>query len=397
MRRLALVLALIVLATACSKNKTKSVDQPAKLVPFAASLRVERVWTANVGGTRTPLLLGLNLAVEGNTVYAAGWGGEVAAFDVSTGHRLWRRRLKANLAGGPGADPDLIVVGSLDGDVFGLRASDGAVVWHADIGGEILAAPAVTPRIVVVRAVDGKLHGLSPADGHEFWQVQQTVPGLSLRGTSQPDVVGEVAICGFDNGKVVAANLSDGSSVWETEISKPHGSNQIEQLDDVDATPRTEGNDVYVAQFQGKVARLALDTGQIWWSHDMSSYRGMAVDGDSVYVSTADGQVVAMHRATGVEIWRQKALMNRDLTSPTVAGDAIVVADYKGYVHWLNKETGALIGRVQSGKRRISNTPVAADGLLLVVNDRGGVAAFRAIPTAPSALPARRHRSWNPF
>ncbi len=397
MRRLALVLALIVLATACSKTKTKSVDQPTKLVPFAASLRVERVWTANVGGTKKPLLLGLDLAVEGHTVYAAGWGGEVAAFDLLTGRRLWRRRLKAILAGGPGTDPDLVVVGSLDGDVFALRATDGAVLWHAEIGGEILAAPAVTPRIVVVRAVDGKLHGLSPADGHEFWQVQQTVPGLSLRGTSQPDIVGEVAICGFDNGKVVAANLSDGSSVWETEISTPHGSNQIEQLNDVDATPRSEGNDVYVAQFQGKVARLALDTGQIWWSHDMSSYRGMGVDGDNVYVSTADGEVIAMRRSSGVELWRQRALMYRDLSSPTVAGDAIVVTDYKGYVHWLNKETGALIGRVQSGKRRISNPPVAADGLLLVVNDDGRVAAFRAIPTAVTVPPARRSRRWIPF
>jgi outer membrane protein assembly factor BamB len=392
MRRLAFVLALIVLATACSKSKTKNVDQPTKLVPFASTLRVERVWTASVGGTKKPLLLGLNLAVEGHKVYAAGWGGEVAAFDVSTGRRIWRRRLKATLAGGPAADPSLVVVGSIDGDVFALRASDGAVVWHADVAGEILAAPAVTPRIVVVRAVDGKLHGLSPVDGHEFWQVQQPVPGLSLRGTSRPDVVGEVAICGFDNGKVVAANLSDGSSVWETEISTPHGSNQIEQLDDVDATPRTEGNDVYVAQFQGKVARLALDTGQIWWSHDMSSYRGMGVDDENVYVSTADGQVIAMRRNTGVELWRQKALMYRDLSSPTVAGDAIVVADYKGYVHWLNKETGALMGRVRSGKRPISNTPVTAGGLLLVVNDDGRVAAFRAIPIAASVRSSRRSK-----
>lgn len=390
MRRLAIMLALIALATACSKSK--NVDQPRKLVPFTASLRVERVWSASVGGTKKPLLLGLDLAVQGDVVYAAGRGGDIAAFDLASGRRIWERRVKAALGGGPGTDASLVVVGSTDGDVFGLRASDGAILWHVNVAGEILAAPAVTPRIVVVRAVDGKLHGLSPADGHELWQVQQQVPSLSLRGTSRPDIVGEVAICGFDNGKVVAANLSDGSSAWETQISTPHGSNEIEELNDVDATPRTEGNDVYVAQFQGRVAMLALDTGQIWWSHDMSSYRGMGVDDHDVYVSTADGEVVAMHRTSGTEVWRQKALMYRQLSAPVVSGDAVVVADYQGYVHWLNKATGALMARARSGKRRVTNPPVAAGGLLVVIDDDGRITAFRATPLGASAGRARRAR-----
>ncbi len=388
MRRLALTLALIALAAACSKSK--DVEAPKKLVPFTQSLRIEREWTASVGGTKTPLLLGLDLAVRGGTVYAAGRGGEVAAFDLLSGRRRWARRLKSALGGGPGVDADLVAVGSTAGDVFALRASDGTVLWHVNVAGEILAAPAVTSRVVMVRAVDGKLHALSPVDGHELWQVQQQVPALSLRGTSRPEIVGEVAISGFDNGKVVAANLSDGSSAWETEISTPHGSNQIEELNDVDATPRDEGNDVYVAQFQGKVAMLALDTGQIWWSHDLSSYRGMSLDGDALYVSTADGQVVAMHRSNGTEIWRQGALRYRQLSAPVVFGDAVVVADFEGYLHWLDKTTGALLARTRSGKVRISNAPIAAGGLLLVVNDDGRLAAFRAAPIGVS-MRARRH------
>ncbi len=391
MRRLAIVLALIVLATACSK--TKNADAPRKLVPFTQTLRVERAWSASMGGTRKVFFFGLGLAVEGDTVYAAGHGGLVAAFSLSTGRRLWEKRVKTALGGGPGADASLVIVGATNGDVIALRASDGALLWRANVVGEILAAPAVTSRIVVVRAVDGKLHGLSPVDGHELWQVQQQVPSLSLRGTSQPDIVGEVAICGFDNGKVVAANLSDGSSAWETQISTPHGSNDIEQLNDVDATPRTVGSDVYVAQFQGRVAMLALDTGQIWWAHDLSSDRSVAIDDDNLYVSTSDGQVVALRRATGTEVWRQKALMYRQLSAPVVSGDAIVVADYKGYIHWLDKKTGDLAARARSGKLRVTNSPVAAGGLLLVINDDGQITAFRATPLGASARRAgRAHR-----
>ncbi len=373
-----LTLALTALIAACSKEKP--VDQPRALVSFTPALRVERAWSASVGGSRKPLRLGLDLAVVGDRVYAAGSGGEVAAFDLASGRRQWERKTHAPLAGGPGADADLVVVGSSDGAVLALSAADGKIRWRVNIAGEVLAAPAVSPRIIVVRAVNGKLHGLSPADGHELWQMQEPVPRLSLRGTSRPTIVGDLAICGYDDGKVIATNLNDGSSAWQTLIAPPQGSNDLARLNDVDATPHIEGDDVFAVQYQGKVAMLALDTGQIWWAHDMSSYRGMSLDGDDVYVSTADGQVVAIRGRTGVELWRQKALMYRGLSAPAVSGDALVVADYKGYVHWLNKATGALIARTRSGRTRVANTPVTAGGLVLIIDDRGRISAFRSTP-----------------
>jgi outer membrane protein assembly factor BamB len=266
--------------------------------------------------------------------------------------------------------------------VVTLDAQSGKQLWSTNVEAEILSAPAVSPRIVLVRGVDGKLHGLSMADGHELWVQQQTVPKLSLRGVASPTIVGEVAVTGFDNGRVVASSLSDGASVWETQLQLPTGKTDIDRLVDIDTRAQVMGNDVYVVGFQGKVAMMALDSGQIWWSHDTSSYRGVAVDDDNVYVSTADGEVLALKRRTGVEMWRQKALAHRGLSGPAVAGDAIVVADYQGYVHWLNKSSGALIGRVRAGKVRYSNPPAYADGVVVLLNDRGVIDAFRATPVA---------------
>ena len=383
--RLALLalLALFALVAACSK--TKNADKPRQLVPFTARLRITRVWTASVGGTKKPLRLGLDLISEGDRVYAAGRGGDVAAFELATGRNLWSHREKAALSGGPGADPDMVVVGSSAGDVFALRAADGAQLWRVNVAGEILSAAAVTPRLVIVRAVDGKLHALAASDGHELWQVQQPVPSLSLRGTSRPTVIGDVAICGFDNGRLIAANLTDGTSAWEAQIAPPHGKTELERLNDIDSTTKVAGNDVYVVGFQGKVAMLALDTGQVWWSHDASSYRALGIDDDNVYVSTADGDVVALKRRTGAEVWRQSGLGHRGLSAPAVAADYVAVADYRGYVHWLDKSSGAIIGRSRLGKARVTNAPVAVGDQVLVINDRGALVAFRATRLAARA------------
>jgi outer membrane protein assembly factor BamB len=371
--------ALLVLA-ACSKDK--DVDQPAKLTDFTATIRAQRVWTASVADKGAkPLRLGLGLAVEGNHVYAAGRKGEVAAFDLTSGRTLWRAKTKLALSGGPGAGAGLVVVGSTFGDLVALNAADGAVRWKVRLNGEVLSAPAVGERLIAVRTVDGKLRGLSVKDGQELWTQQQQVPRLSLRGTAWPVVSGDLVLCGFDNGKVAAVNANDGSIQWETTISPAHGKTELERLDDVDAGVRVSGSDVYAIGFQGRIAMLALDTGQIWWSHEASSFRGVGLDDGSLYVATGDGEVVALRRRTGTELWRQKALLHRRLSAAVEADTSIVTGDYQGYVHWLDKATGALAARASTGKVRISNSPVVVGNMVLVINDAGKISAFRMTPT----------------
>jgi hypothetical protein len=146
---------------------------------------------------------------------------------------------------------------------------------------------------------------------------------------------------------------------------------------------------VFAAGFQGRTAMLALDSGQLWWSHDMSSYRGLAVDADNLYVTESDGVIVAMRQRDGSELWRNDKLKRRALTAPTVTTSAVVIADYHGYLHWLDKKTGMLVSRqVVNKKQRVSN-PIAVDGdTVVVLTDGGTLAAYRASPRAGNAPPA---------
>jgi outer membrane protein assembly factor BamB len=392
MRRLIFVAVLLALG-ACSKDKNKDIDTPAKLTDVQATLRVEHIWSANVGGEKVPLRLGLALASDGERVYAAGRKGEVAAYLLASGHEVWHTRTKAPLSGATALGNGLVVVGSSDGDVIALDAAKGAVRWRVRVAGEILSAPTVGVHAVILRTVDGKLRALALNDGHELWEQEQAVPKLSLRGVAEPTIAGDLVICGFDNGKVVAYNSADGTVSWETPVSPSRGRTELERLVDIDSAVQVSGQDVYVVGFQGKVAMLALDTGQVWWSHDASSYRSLGIDADNLYMAGADGQVSALLRRTGTEVWQQKALLHRGLSDPAVSDNAVIVADFKGYVHWLDKTSGALAARVSTGKVRISNAPLAVGNMLVVINDRGHLLAYRVTPIAGPTKPAAKSRS----
>jgi outer membrane protein assembly factor BamB len=377
------------LALAACSSKDKKVDRPAELVDLKnPTVRVEKLWGASVGGGGKKLRLGLGLATAGNKLFAAGREGDVAAFDLKTGKQLWRTETKLTLAGGTGVGAEVVAVGSADGQVVALSADNGAERWRTDVKGEILSAPAVTEKEVIVRTVDGKLRALAMADGKEIWSAEQQIPRLTLRGAAAPVVARDVAIAGFDNGRVLAVSVADGATVWDSPVSPSHGRTELERLNDIDAAVKVVGEEVFVAGFQGRAAMLALDSGQIWWTRDVSSYRGVDVDDEQMYVSTSQGELVALKRRSGVEVWRDDSLKFRSLSAPAVAGDYVAVADLEGYVHWFDRATGALAGRVKTGGARVTNAPVSVDGSLYLIDDEGHIVALRGVPVAARAAKA---------
>jgi outer membrane protein assembly factor BamB len=331
-----------------------------------------------VGGGGDKLRLALGLAEGDGLVYAASRSGDVRALDAGDGRTRWHVDTKAELSAGPGAGEGVVVVGTSSGVVIALEAADGKERWRAQMSGEVLAAPLVAGERVVVRTVDGRLRALGAADGKEAWMVEDIVPRLTLRGTSPPVRAGDVIVCGFDSGRVMAVALASGDILWQAQVSTPRGRSELERLADIDAAVRVVGEEVYAIGYQGRIAMIALDTGQIWWTRDLSSYRGLGLDEAQLYVATSEGDVVALRRRDGSTAWEQTGLKRRGLGVPVVHGSAIAVGDFDGYLHWLDRDSGRFVAREHPGDVRIAATPLVIEDRLYVVDDDGEVAAFRA-------------------
>ncbi len=367
--------ATVLLAGLAGCDKDKDAEPPAELVDLRPSLSVDKLWSAGLGG-EPELRLAFGLALDGNTLYAAGHDGEVVAFDANTGRAQWRADLKAGLSAGPGVGPALVAVGTSDGEVIALDKT-GKRAWKAKVNGEVLAAPLVTADRVIVRTVDGRLRSLDAASGKEQWSAEEPVPRLSLRGTAGPVVAGDAVLAGFDSGKVIAFALATGDILWQTQVSTPRGRSELERLADVDSSVHVEGTDGYAVGYQGRVVMFALESGQVWWGRDVSSYRGLALDADQLYVASSDGAVVAIRRRDGTVLWQQEGLKRRGLSAPAVVGNAVVVGDFDGYLHWLDRDTGKFVAREHPGDARISAAPAVADGRVYAIDDGGRIVAYR--------------------
>jgi outer membrane protein assembly factor BamB len=376
----ALLLVLLLGGCGIFGKKDEPIEGPAALTEIEPVLNVRKAWEFRAGTGSGKLDLALRPMVEGARVYAAGRNGRVHALDLETGRGQWTTDTRLNLSAGPAVGHGMVIVGSSSGLIIALDAADGAERWRSQLSGEVLAKPALSASVVVVRTVDGRLRGLAADNGRELWMVEHQPPRLSLRGTASPVVVGNVVVAGFDTGRIGAYSLRDGEPLWENILAIGRGRTEVERLADINATPYVIGQDIYAVSYRGRLANLALETGRILWTTEMSSYNGLSVDWTTVYVTEANGELVAVNRSSGAELWRQDALRMRRLTAPTPIGESVVVGDFEGWLHWLDAVTGTIQARFRAGRGAFITAPASSGELLVVQDENDRVYALRAEP-----------------
>lgn len=376
--RTAGIVAAAILLSSCSlfgKDDEKELE-PTKLTDIETKVQIKRLWSTNVGGDAEFLRVALRPVGDGNRIYAASRDGNVVALNPETGKEFWRNKLEIDLSSGPGVGEGLVIVGAADGYLIALNADTGIEQWRVNVSGESLARPIIKDDVVVAITIDNRLRAVSAFDGSERWTVEQSTPRLTMRGSAPPVLVGTTVIAGFDNGRLVAADVATGDVEWETMLSPPSGRSDLERLADIDGMISVVGQDVYASGYQGRMASIASESGQILWSREVSSFEGVSADWNNLYTVDEEGAVIAFTRRTGDETWRQNSLLRREPTVPISFLTTVVVGDLEGYLHFFSNFDGDPVARVRMGSQAISNDPVVVADRLYVQSDSGTVSAY---------------------
>jgi len=378
-RLLGLIAATLMLASCSIFGDDDDELEPKELVKLQSTLKVKRLWSTKVGGDSEFLLVGLRPAGDGNLIYAASQDGKAVAIDPNTGKPRWKADLEIELSAGPGVNEGVLAVATKDGSVILLDAGTGVEQWRSFVGGEMLAQPLIKDDVVVVQTIDNRLIALARFDGRQRWEIEQTMPALTMRGASSPMLIGSLVIAGFDNGRLVAVDIETGDIEWDSMLALSTGRSDLDRLADIDGAIAIVGQDIYAAGYQGRVASIAAESGQVLWSREISSHAGMAADWNSVYTTRDDGEVIALTRINGAESWRNDDLLRRDPTLPIPFHTTVVVGDYEGYLHFFSSIDGEAVARLRQGKKAISNDPLVIANRLYVQSDDGSVAAYEVV------------------
>lgn len=392
LKRVATVAVLGMALSGCSTVKgwfagkdaeAKKAQEPAELVKFDATVKVDKAWTVNLGKGEERIGVRQGPVVADGRVYAAAITGGVHAIDLQTGKEIWtyepakvKKKPKLRLSGGPGVGEGLVVIGTLDGQVIALDANNGTEKWRAKVPGEVLSAPAVGQGMVFVRSNDGRVTAFDVSNGTQRWFNPRELPMLTVRGNA-PIVQGPgVLFVGNDDGTLAALGAADGRTLWDQVVGSPEGRTELDRMADVDGAPVLEGNTLYASSFKNQTIAIEGPTGRPLWTRDHGGAGGVTLSSSYVIVTDNQGGVFGLDKQSGAASWSQTGLARRQLTGPALQGDYVVVGDMDGYVHWLQQSDGAMAARAKTGGT-VKAQPIVADGVLLVQNVEGKLTAFR--------------------
>ena len=378
-RRLAtasLMSGMVLALAGCSSNEI--IEQPDPVPDIEESVDLDRVWRTSVGDGHDGEFLHLSPLYDGNVIYAASADGEIKSVDPENGKTRWETELDERIFAGPGADARQLYVVTRDAELVALANDGSGENWRVSLPTEAIASPQSNGSLVAVQTIDGRLLAFNAADGETLWQHEAQVPVLTMRTTAAPLVGGDIVIASFSNGRIMALSTDSGQPIWQYQVGQPQGRTELERLVDIGGQPLVLESAIMVVGYQGKLALLDVRNGQEIWSRPASSYNGPAIGGGAIYLSDANGDVIALRGNDRRELWVQDRLSWRQLTRPAVSGDYVVVGDFEGYLHVLSQRDGSLVGqeKVDSDGLRVP-VQVLRNGDILVYSNGGRLATYR--------------------
>ena len=283
-------------------------------------------WTYPADGEQRPKLRAIYATpiIEGNTVFVAGYSGDVVALDLNTGRPVSSWPGPVNVGGQivatPGWDGRTLYVADETGAVRTIEAANGAVGQQfLHIGERIWGRPAVSEGVVYLGGLDSKLRALANNDKRLLWT-------RDLGGAVAGDPLAEdgVVFAGTLDSTLYALNTSDGGTRWRFEGDGWFWARPL---------VRPDTDTVYAATIEGSVYAIDTNTGALRWRfHEVDSeIRGApAIVGDTLVVATRDGEIIGIDAATGARRWLTERVGERFLADPLVLESDILLLNTSG-------------------------------------------------------------------
>lgn len=332
--------------------------------------------------TATPIVYrGLVIAMDQNA--------NLSAYSLNGGGRSWSVALKPEKEdsptynGGVAAEGGFVVAATGYGTVAGLSATDGGILWSMELGAPARSAPTIAEGRAYVVSADNIIYAISIDDGSIAWSYSGIGSSSGVLGNASPAVSGGQVIVPYSSGEILSFDAASGEPKWIDALTGSNRFTAVSGLTDVAAAPVVYEGVAYAVSVSGRMIAVSMRDGNRLWAQNVSGAHTPVVAGNSIFVATLGGEVVALDRGTGGVRWvadlsestEKKAKQPVSLAGPLLAGGQLWIGTSDGRMIVLDPSNGSVVSTQTIGNPVYIN-PITAGGRILVLDNTGKLTAF---------------------
>ena len=278
----AVIAAMATAVAGCNRGIKPVVNDPVKLVQIAQPISVlQPVFSTDVGNKKASKKdpLDLQVGYANSQIVTASRGGDLTGFN-NAGQELWSVNVGDQITGGVAIDAlsQTAIVSTRGGQIMAFDSTTGAKRWQQQLSGSVLSPALITNNRVILSANDGFLHGLSLQTGQSVWQFATQVPAISVRGSAAPTLLDDkTALLATADGRLHAVTTDSGLPQWSRRVGVGAGSSEVERMSDVDGKPVVSNNQLFAISYSGQLLGIDLASRQVMFINDLASLKALTV------------------------------------------------------------------------------------------------------------------------
>lgn len=367
-----------------------------KMPNAKASSELKKKWKTGFGdGSSKRNLLVAQPIIKDGVVYAQDVDGVVSAFELETGQKIFKQKLKplnkndkqSGLnGGGLSLDGNKLFAVTGFGSVFALEPKTGNILWRKELNVPLRAAPTASDGKVFVQTIDNQIYALNSSDGSEIWDYGISAEDTVFAGGSVVayDEKEEMAIAAFSNGEIAGFNSRIGYPVWSNNLINMTKMSRSSTINAVKAAPVIDQDMVFAVGNTDLTLAIDIKTGDILWQQNIGGINTPFVDKEYLFLIDSFKELVALDKKTGEVLWKTDILKDIDandrreiyLSGPIMVNSELIVVSSNGMVYFVLPQNGEIVKEWDIDED-LPFAPIVAEGTIIFTTDDADLIAYK--------------------
>jgi outer membrane protein assembly factor BamB len=319
-----------------------------------------------------------SLLVFENYVFFSDEKGKIYKFDTINQKIIWELKIyessyndyPKNIA--LFLNGDVLYAADNLGFIYSIDVQAGRTIWQQNYGIPFSSHLNFHKGVLYVVNQNSRLYAFNPSDGQKIWSFE------SLSGLIKPSRSSNISL--YDNkllfsndvGDITAIDLDQQVIIWTKNILSQNtiSNNFVFKISNI----LVDKKDVFVSSNSGDFFNFNLETGEIKWSHKLSSIQNHISTDKYLFVITENGFVIAFNKLNGTILWSlnlaklsKDKKVSLDYYGLLLASNNLYATSSNGDIYKISANDGKYVAHKKINND-LSRAPIIVDNKILILN-----------------------------
>ena len=271
-------------------------------------------------------------------------------------------------------------------ELLAINGVDGTVIWEKKHELPFRGGITSYKNYLFVSDFDGNFLSFNNRNGKLVWNVFLGSEYNSVYTTARPLVVKNKVIVPGTGGTFFVIAINTGEVLWSENISSNKQLPILFHSGDIVANPIYYKGKLFLVSQSGFTAAFDLKTSKKLWYIPIGGFETPTISGKTIFIMGNLGLLAAVDTDTGKLRWKkqypsyvnEKSFFSEKEISvykgPTLVDSKLLITNQKGIINVVNANNGSEIDTLNLDE--LSVPPIPVDGNLLFLSAKGSLLAF---------------------